>query len=462
MNAEIVDSFGSMVREKGIDKDTLASIVEEVFAMMVRKKYGQEAKFDIVVNMEKGEIEIMLKREVVEAVVNPETDISVQEARELSGESLDVGEEYVEIVPLESFGRRLVISAKQNLNQRIKEIERENMFAEYSQSIGEIVVGEIYQLRRNEILINHNRNELIMPKSEQILKERYKKGESIRALVKSVEKKNGTPQVIVSRSDPKFLEKLFEMEIPEIYDGIIEIKRIAREPGERAKVAVESHDDRIDAVGACVGMKGVRIHTIVRELNNENIDVINYSDEPIVFIQRSLAPAKLKSIELDNEHKTANILVAEDQVSLAIGRNGQNIRLASKLTGYELNLIKEGGDDEYDIELVEFKPELGEELYLKLIDKGLETAKDVLKAKLDTLLEIEGLTEEKIREMREKMQRDLDEAEVEEEEVEEEAGETDGIEEEATGEKAEAAISDGNVAAQDEKSTREELPAEKQ
>lgn len=459
MNSAIVDSFSSMVREKGIDKDTLATIVEEVFAMMVRKKYGQEAKFDIVANMEKGDIEIMVKREVVENVENPETQISVQEARELSGESLDVGEEYVEIVPLESFGRRLVISAKQNLNQRIKEIERDNMFAEYTQAVGEIVVGEIYQMRRNEILINHNRNELIMPKSEQILKERYKKGESIRALIKSVEKKNGNPQVIVSRSDPQFLAKLFEMEIPEIYDGIIEIKRIAREPGERAKVAVESHDDRIDAVGACVGMKGVRIHTIVRELNNENIDVINYSDEPMVFIQRSLAPAKLKSIEIDNEHKTANILVAEDQVSLAIGRNGQNIRLASKLTGYELNLIKEGGDDEYDIELVDFKPELGDELYFQLIEKGLETAKAVLNAKFDTLLAIEGMTEEKIRELREKLQRDLDEAEVEDDEggddADEEAEETEAA-------SATASAVNENRAPQNDDATREELPAEKQ
>lgn len=429
MNSEIVDSFGSMVREKGIDKDMLVGIVEDVFAMMVRKKYGQDAKFSVVVNMEKGDIEIFLEREVVETVENPATQVDVETARELSGEELEVGEEYVEVIPLSTFGRRLVVSAKQNLNQRIKEIERENVFNEYSNTIGEIVVGEIYQIRRNEILINHNRNELLLPKSEQIFKERYKKGDSIRAVIKEVRKNSGSPVVVVSRADSKFLEKLFEMEIPEIYDGIIEIKRIAREPGERAKVAVESHDDRIDAVGACVGMKGVRIHTIVRELNNENIDVINYSDQPLVFIQRSLAPAKLKSIEIDEPTKTANIVVTADQVSLAIGRNGQNIRLASKLTGYEINLIKEGGDDEYDIELVDFKEDLGEELYLKLIDKGLETAKDVLTAKLDTLLEIEGLTEEKIKEIRDLMQRDLDEAEVEDEEEEEEEEEEETEEE---------------------------------
>jgi N utilization substance protein A len=223
--------------------------------------------------------------------------------------------------------------------------------------------------------------------------------------------------VIISRADPKFLAKLFELEIPEIYDGIIEIKQIAREPGERAKVAVESHDDRIDAVGACVGMKGVRIHTIVRELNNENIDVINFTDQPSVYIQRALAPAKLKSVEVSRESKTANVVVTVDQFPLAVGRNGQNIRLASKLTGYEINLIKEGGDDEYDIELVDFKPELGEELYLAMIDAELETAKDVLNASMDTLLGIPGLDEKRIREIREMIRRDLEEAEVEDEDT---------------------------------------------
>ncbi|MGA9116549.1 MAG: transcription termination factor NusA [Bacteroidota bacterium] len=426
MNSEIVESFSQMVREKGIDKDILAGIVEDVFAMMVRKKYGQDAKFDVVVNMDKGDIEIFLEREVVATVENPVTQIDVETARELSGETLDVGEDCVEVIPLASFGRRLVVSAKQNLNQRIKEIERELIFNEYTGALNDIVVGEIYQIRRNEILINHNRNELILPKSEQIFKERYKKGDTIRAVVKEVRKNSGNPVVVVSRADPGFLAKLFEMEIPEIYDGIIEIRSIAREPGERAKVAVESHDDRIDAVGACVGMKGVRIHTIVRELNNENIDVINYSDQPETFITRALAPAKLKSVEVNRETRTANVLVGADQVSLAIGRNGQNIRLASRLTGYELNLIKEGGEDEYDIELVDFKEELGEELYQKLIGAGMETAKDVIKAEESLLLGIEGMTGEKVRELRDMMKRDLEEAEVDEEEEEEEAtaGET--------------------------------------
>lgn len=436
MNSEIVESFSQMVREKGIDKDILTGIVEDVFSMMVRKKYGQDAKFDVVVNMDKGDIEIFYERAVVEVVENPLTQIDKQTAKEVTGEDLEVGEDCVEVVPLASFGRRLVVSAKQNLNQRIKEIEREIVYNEYSNTIGDIVVGEIYQIRRNEILINHNRNELVLPKSEQIFKERYKKGDTIRALIKEVRKNSGTPVVVVSRADPKFLAKLFEMEIPEIYDGIIEIKTIAREPGERAKVAVESHDDRIDAVGACVGMKGVRIHTIVRELNNENIDVINFSDQAEVFIQRSLAPAKLKGVQLDKETKTAQVVVAADQVSLAIGRNGQNIRLASKLTGFEINLIKEGGEDEYDIELIDFKEELGEELYMKLINAGMDTAKEVIEAPNATLLSVEGLTQEKIDEIREMMRRDLEEAEVDEDEEEEEEDDDDESEEVSTPEAA--------------------------
>jgi N utilization substance protein A len=461
MNSEIVESFSQMVREKGIDKDILAGIVEDVFSMMVRKKYGQEAKFDVVVNMDKGDIEIFYEREVVETVENPMTQIDPATAKEVTGEDLGVGEDCVEVVPLASFGRRLVVSAKQNLNQRIKEIEREIVYNEYSNTIGDIVVGEIYQIRRNEILINHNRNELILPKSEQIFKERYKKGDTIRAVIKEVRKNSGTPVVIVSRADSKFLSKLFEMEIPEIYDGIIEIKNIAREPGERAKVAVESHDDRIDAVGACVGMKGVRIHTIVRELNNENIDVINFSDQAEVFIQRSLAPAKLKSVKVNKENHTADVVVGADQVSLAIGRNGQNIRLASKLTGFEINLIKEGGEeDDYDIELIDFREELGEDLYMKLINAKLDTAKEVIEADDELLLGIEGLTKEKIDEIREMMKRDLDEAEVDDEE--EEDDEEDEEEEEVAKEEGvkEEEKQEGSANAQEAVDTQHTTPTE--
>ena len=414
MNYEIVESFSQMVREKRIDKDMLTSIIEDVFSMMVRKKYGMEARFDVVVNMDKGDIEIYLEKVIVESVTDPSTQIDLATVRKKTDEQLDIGDDFVEVINLQSFGRRLVISAKQNLNQRIKEVEKEVVYNEYNNAVGEIIVGEIYQIRKGEILINHNRNELILPKNEQIARERYRKGETIRAIIKEVRKNVATPMVIISRADPKFLAKLFETEIPEIYDGIIEIKAVVREAGERSKVAVESHDDRIDAVGACVGMKGVRIHAIVREMNNENIDVINFSDNPSVYIQRALAPAKLKSVAIEESTKIATVVVDKDQVSLAIGRNGQNIRLASQLTGYEINLIKEGGEEEYDMDLDEFREELGEPLYERLVDEGYTTARAVLEADLDDLLEIDGLSEDRIKSLREMMQREFEEAEVDE------------------------------------------------
>jgi transcription termination/antitermination protein NusA len=425
MNHEIVESFAQMVREKGIDKDILVGIVEDIFGMMVRKKYGPTVKFDVVVNMDKGDIEIYLEREVVEEVTDPITQIDTKEARKKSGEDIEVGEEFVEIVPLDSFGRRLVVSAKQNLNQRIKEIEREAIYNEYSTSLGEIVVGEIYQIRKGkgEILVIHNKNELLIPRSEQIYKERYKKGDTIRGVVKEVRKGAGNPVVIISRTDPQFLMRLFEIEIPEIYDGIIEIKAIAREPGDRAKVSVLSHDDRIDAVGACVGMKGVRIHAIVRELNNENIDVINWSDDPLVFITRSLSPAKLKEIQLDKENKKANVTVAADQVSLAIGKNGQNVRLASKLTGYDIQLIKEGGEEEeeYDMDLSEFREELGDVLFHKFFDEGYESVHDVIDTGVEELVNTLGIEKEKIEEIVGLLKRGLEDAEIEDAE---DSGET--------------------------------------
>lgn len=419
MNQEIVESFAQMAREKGIDRDILSGIIEEIFGMMVKKKYGQNAQYDIVVNMDKGDIEIYLKKEVVENVTDPVTQISVQEAFEKSGDELEVGDEYVEIVPLNSFGRRLIVTAKQNLNQRIKEIERETIFSEYTNSIGEIVVGEIYQIRKGkgEILVMHNKNELILPRSEQIYKERYKKGDTIRAIVKEVRKSAGNPMVIISRTDPQFLMRLFEIEIPEIYDGIIEIKRIAREPGERAKVAVISHDERIDPVGACVGMKGVRIHAIVRELNNENIDVIPYSDDPAVFIQRALAPAKLKDIQVDLEKKTATIVVSADQVSLAIGKGGQNVRLASKLTGFEIAVQREGAaEEEYDMDLSEFREELGDVLFHRFFDENFQTVRDVLQTPKEELVNTLGIEPEKVDEIVAMLKKGLEEAEVENEE----------------------------------------------
>lgn len=418
MNHEIVESFSGLVRDKSIDKDILAGIVEDIFGMMVRKKYGLDAKFDVVVNMDKGDIEIYLERQIVETVENPAIQIDVETARKLSGEELEVGEEYVELLPLEQFGRRLVTTAKQNFTQRIKEIEKELIYSEYSNSLGEIVVGEVYQIRNNDLLIMHNKNELLLPRSEQIPKERFKKGDTVRGVVKEVRKNTSNPVVIVSRTDTRFLERLFELEIPEVYDGIIEIKSIAREPGERAKVAVESSDDRIDAVGACVGMKGVRIHAIVRELNNENIDVINFSDDKATFITRSLAPSKLKSIELDKENGKAIVTVEESQVSLAIGKGGQNIRLASKLTGYDIQLVKEGS--EYDIDLDEFREELGEELYAKFAEAGYETAKEVIDADLEDLVQEIGAEEEKLKEIVALIKKEYEEAEVDDDDDDEE------------------------------------------
>lgn len=403
MNSDIVESFAQMVREKGVDKDVLAGIIEEIFGLLVRKKYGEEAKYDVVVNMDKGDIEIFLEREIVDEVEDPNLQISIDEVNQRGNEDeLEVGEDFVETLSLASFGRRLITLAKQSLNQKIREIEKDIIYNEYKELLGEIVVGDIYQTRKNDILVNHNKNELILPRSEQIPYERYKKGETVRAIVKEVRKGNAGPAIIISRADNMFLRRLFEIEIPEIYDGIIEIKAIAREPGERAKVAVESHDDRIDAVGACVGMKGVRIHAIVRELNNENIDVINYSEDPLLFMQKALAPAKLKKIELDEETKKAVVTADSDQVSLIVGRNGVNIRLAMKLTGYEIEILREEKPfEEYeeDIELIDLKEELGEDIYELLINNRYDTAIEVLTAGVEKLKEIEGLSEEKINEI---------------------------------------------------------------
>lgn len=415
MNYDIVESFAAMVKEKGIDKDVLGGILEEIFGLLIRKKYGEEAKYDVVVNTDRGDIELFLEREIVEEVEDPNTQISIVEVNKRGNdEELEVGDDYVEKIELASLGRRLIVLAKQSLNQKIRELEKEIIHNEYQELLGEIVVGDIYQIRKNDILINHNKNELVLPRSEQIPFERYKKGDTIRAIVKEVRKGPSGPVIVVSRSDNMFLRRLFEIEIPEIYDGIIEIKAIAREPGERAKIAVESQDARIDAVGACVGMKGVRIHAIVRELNNENIDVINYSDDPITYIQRSLAPAKLKRIELDEDDKKAVVNADSDQVSLIVGRNGVNIRLAMKLTGYEIEIIREEkAFEEYDedIELIDLKEELGTEVYEILINHRYDTALEVLTAGAEKLQEIEELDEEKINEIIEILKSQFEEEE---------------------------------------------------
>ena len=346
MKSDIVEAFVQMAKMKSIDRDILESVIKDSFRKMMEKKHGPTANFDIIVNMEKGNIEIFLYKTVVEEVIDPATEIDVESAMERTGEEFEVGDDYVEEVPIDEFGRRSVLNLKQNLNQKLKEIDKEVTYNFYKEQLGEILVGEVYQIKPNSILLMHNGCELFFPKEEQIGKERYKKGDNIRVIIKRIDKKpSGPPLIVVSRADEKFLYKLFENEIPEIYDGILEIKGIARDPGERAKIAVLSNDDKIDAVGACVGMKGMRIHSIVRELSNENIDVVNFTQDDALYIARSLSPAKLQDIYLDKENRVANIYANEDQVSLIIGKNGQNIKLASKLTGYQIDVIRDKEDE---------------------------------------------------------------------------------------------------------------------
>ena len=347
MKSDIVEAFVQMAKMKSIDRDILESVIKDSFRKMMEKKHGPTANFDIIVNMEKGNIEIFLYKTVVEDVVDPATEIDVETAKDKSGEDFEVGDDFVEEIPIEEFGRRSVLNLKQSLNQKLREIDKEVTYNFYKDQLGEILVGEVYQIKPASILLMHNSNELFFPKEEQIAKERYKKGDNIRVIIKRIDKKpSGPPLIVVSRTDDKFLYKLFELEIPEIYDGILEIKGISRDPGERAKIAVLSNDDKIDAVGACVGMKGMRIHSIVRELCNENIDVINYTKDNALYISRALSPAKLQDIYIDNVNKVAKINADEDQVSLIIGKNGQNIKLASKLTGFQIDVIREQNDEE--------------------------------------------------------------------------------------------------------------------
>lgn len=388
----IIEAFAEMAREKSIDRDLLQGIVEETLKMMVRKKYGENANFDCIVNMEKGDIEIYLMKDVVEEVEDPETQISQELVKEETGEEMEVGEEFIQEITLEniadSFGRRLVAQAIQNLNQRIRDVEKDNIYEEYAKRVGEVIIGEIYQVRPNNILVMHNKVEMRLPREEQIPSERLKKNQQVKAVLKEVRRSGGAtglPDLVLSRSDDAFMSRLFEQEIPEIYDGIIEIRSVAREPGERAKVAVTSFDERVDPVGACVGMKGIRIHAIVRELNNENIDIIEYTDDARLFIARALSPAKVRDVQIDLENRQATVIVPDDQVSLAIGRNGVNVRLASKLTSFSLSLVKEGAED---IELIEFKDELGADLYDTLIAAGIDTAREFLEADPQLLLGI--------------------------------------------------------------------------
>ena len=413
----IIEAFADMAREKSIDKDLLQGMLVETLSLLIRKKYGQEANFDIVVNMDKGDLEIYLMRTIVEEVEDPSLQISLKEVSTRTQEVYELGDEFIEEITLENiaenFGRRLIALATQTLGQRIRDVEKDNVFNEYNDKVGEIIVGEVYQVRPGSLLIMHNKIEMRMPREEQIHNERYKKNMSVKAIIKEVRRMqgSGTPDIILSRSADEFLARLFEIEIPEVYDGIIEIKSISRDPGERAKVAVQSFDERVDPVGACVGMKGIRIHSIVRELNNENIDVIEYSLDPKVFIAKALAPAKVKDIAVSPDTRSATVLVADDQVSLAIGRNGQNVRLASKLTGYNITLIKEGGED---IELIEFREELGREMYDNIINLGIDTAREFLEADMYELLSLPEMSKQTLLEIRQIILTEFDEQEISE------------------------------------------------
>lgn len=391
MKSDIVEAFVQMAKMKSIDRDILESVIKDSFRKMMEKKHGPTANFDIIVNMEKGNIEIFLYKTVVEEITDPATEIDVESAKDRTGEDFEIGDDYVEEIPIEEFGRRSVLNLKQNLNQKLKEIDKEVTYNFYKDQLGEILVGEVYQIKPNSILLMHNGCELFFPKEEQIVKERYKKGDNIRVIIKRIDKKpSGPPLIVVSRADDKFLYKLFENEIPEIYDGILEIKGISRDPGERAKIAVFSNDDKIDAVGACVGMKGMRIHSIVRELSNENIDVVNYTQDSALYIARSLSPAKLQDIYLDKENKIAKIYAEEDQVSLIIGKNGQNIKLASKLTGYQIDVIRDQNDEEEeDNEDSVTDADVKEKTKVEEVNNDSETEEGEVKEKGETTTENE-------------------------------------------------------------------------
>ena len=384
-NLNLISNFAEFKELKNIDKSTMIGVLEDVFRHTLSKIYETDDNFDVIINPEKGDLEIWRSRVVVEdgTVENAQMQIAVSEAKEIDP-TYEIGDEVADQVRLESFGRRAVLSLRQNLASRILDLEKANLYERYSGKVGEIVTGEVYQVWKKEVLIlDDDENELILPKTEQIPNDFYRKGDTIKAIVKSVEMNNNNPRIILSRTADQFLERLFEQEVPEIYDGLITIKKIVRIPGERAKVAVESYDERIDPVGACVGMKGSRIYTIVKELRNENIDVVNYTANTQLMIQRSLNPAKISSITLDEEKKTASVYLKPDQVSLAIGKGGLNIRLSKMLTGYDIDVYREV--EEEDVALTEFADEIGSWIIDALRAAGCDTAKSVLELPVEEI-----------------------------------------------------------------------------
>lgn len=393
---ELVDSFSEFKELKNIDKQTMQHVLEDVFRAMFKRKFNTDEHIDIIVNIDKGDVQIFLNKEIVDdgEVEDPNTEIAYSDAIKIEPD-FEIGEEVTEEFRFADFGRRNVLSLRQNLISRILELEKDHIYKKYKERVGEIMTGEVYQVWKKEILVmDDDGNELILPKSEQIPSDFFKKGESVRAVVSKVDMRNSTPVIILSRTAPEFLERLFELEVPEVFDGLITIKNIVREPGERAKVAVESYDDRIDPVGACVGMKGSRIHGIVRELRNENIDVINFTNNTQLLITRALSPAKISSLKINEEKKTVEAFMDPEQVSKAIGRGGHNIRLAGQLTGYEIDVYREGAEE--DVELTEFSDEIEGWVLEEFKKAGLDTAKSVLEQDIEDLIKRTDLEEETI------------------------------------------------------------------
>ena len=398
---ELTESFSEFKELKNIDKQTMQHVLEDVFRAMLKKKFDTDEHIDVIVNIDKGDVQIFLNKEIVDdgEVEDPNTEMALSDAIKIEPD-FEIGEEVTEEFKFVDFGRRNILSLRQNLISRILELEKDHLYKLYKERIGDIITGEVYQVWKKEIMvIDDEGNELILPKSEQIPSDYFKKGESIRAVVAKVDMRNSSPVIILSRTAPEFLERLFELEVPEVFDGLITIKRIVREPGERAKVAVESYDDRVDPVGACVGMKGSRIHGIVRELRNENIDVINFTNNPQLFIQRALSPAKITSIEIDEEEGRAKVFLKPDQVSLAIGKGGHNIKLGGRLTGYELDVYREGEVDIEDVDLEEFADEIDSWILDELKAIGCDTAKSVLAISSEDLVKRTDLETETIEEV---------------------------------------------------------------
>ena len=398
-NLNLISNFAEFKELKNIDKSTMIGVLEDVFRHALQKQYETDENFDVIINPEKGDLEIWRNRTVVEdgAVEDPNAQIAVSEVKAIDP-TYEIGDEYADEIKLSSFGRRAVLSLRQNLASRILDLEKASLYEKYSEKVGEIVTGEVYQVWKKEVLIlDDEENELILPKAEQIPNDFYRKGDTIKAIVKSVEMNNNQPRIILSRTANQFLERLFEQEVPEIFDGLITIKKIVRIPGERAKVAVESYDERIDPVGACVGMKGSRIYSIVKELRNENIDVVNYTTNTQLFIQRALNPAKISSINLNEQTKTAAIYLKPEEVSLAIGKGGLNIRLASMLTGYDIDVYREL--EEEDIALDTFKDRIDGWIIDKLKSIGCDTVKSVLELSVAELAQRSDLEEETAQEI---------------------------------------------------------------